>query len=282
MNISQLLTKGYNCLKEDIESYLIDTQLLLCKVLNVEKLFIMMNRQLEVTKQQEEEFYKLLALRKKKMPMKYILGTCEFMGLDFFVKEGVLIPRPDTEILVEECMALIKENNFKEVCDVCCGSGAIGVSLAHHTALNKVYLYDISDVALEVTGENIKKINVESKAKVCKSDLLEEAIKENLKFNMVVSNPPYIRTDVIPTLMEDVRDFEPYIALWGGDDGLIFYRKITAKSKNVLKPGGYLAFEIGHDQREEVTTILKNEGFIKIYSLKDLSGNDRVIIGKLP
>jgi len=130
--------------------------------------------------------------------------------------------------------------------------------------------------------QNIKKINVESKAKVCKSDLLEEAIKENLKFNMVVSNPPYIRTDVIPTLMEDVRDFEPYIALWGGDDGLIFYRKITAKSKNVLKPGGYLAFEIGHDQREEVTNILKTEGFIGIYSIKDLGGNDRVVVGKLP
>jgi release factor glutamine methyltransferase len=135
MNISQLLTKGYDWLKkQNIESYLIDTQLLLCKVLNVEKLFIMMNRQLEVSKENEEEFLKLLALRKDKMPMKYILGVCEFMGLEFSVKEGVLIPRPDTEILVEECISLINKNNLKEACDVCCGSGAIGF-LLHTTQI---------------------------------------------------------------------------------------------------------------------------------------------------
>lgn len=283
MNIAQLLTKGYETLKEeDIESYIIDTQLLLCKVLNVEKLFIMMNRDLEIEEAKEKEFYKLLALRKSKMPIKYILGFSEFMGLEFEVKEGVLIPRPDTEILVEESIKIINENNLTTVCDVCCGSGAIGISLAYHTNINEVLLYDISEVALEVTSSNIKTLEVQDKAKVYKSDLLKDAIEKGLDFDIIVSNPPYIKSSVIPTLMEDVKDFEPYIALWGGDDGLEFYRNITAESKKVLKEKGYLAFEIGHDQKEEVTKILKDEGFINVYSIKDLSANDRVVIGRLP
>lgn len=283
MNIAQLLTKGYETLKEEnIESYIIDTQLLLCEVLNVEKLFIIMNRELEIEEAKEKEFYKLLALRKSKMPIKYILGFSEFMGLEFQVKEGVLIPRPDTEILVEECIKIINENNLTTVCDVCCGSGAIGISLAYHTNIDKVMLYDISEVALEVTSENIKTIGVQDKAKVYKSDLLKDAIEKELTFDIIVSNPPYIKSSVIPTLMEDVKDFEPYIALCGGDDGLDFYRNITAESKKVLKEKGYLAFEIGHDQKEEVIKILKDEGFINVYSIKDLSANDRVVIGNLP
>jgi release factor glutamine methyltransferase len=283
MKISQLLAKGYGVLKEhSIDSYIIDTQLLLCKVLNVEKLFIMMNRDLEVTSDTVEAFLKLIELRKNKMPVKYILGHTEFMGLEFMIKEGVLIPRPDTEILVEEAMKIIEENKFDNICDVCCGSGAIGLSLAYHTKASKVSLYDISDTALEVTGHNIKKLSLDGSSKVYKSDLLTRAIEEKLTFDMVVSNPPYIRTEIIPTLMEDVKSYEPYIALWGGDDGLIFYRKITSQCKEVLNSGGYLAFEIGYDQRVEVMEILKSEGYINVYSIEDLSGNPRVVIGKLP
>lgn len=283
MNIAQLLTKGYELLKEeDIDSYMIDAQLLLCKVLNVEKLFIMMNRNLEVEVEKEEEFLKLINLRKSKMPIKYILGFSEFMGLEFKVKEGVLIPRPDTEILVEEAISIIKEKSIEKVCDLCCGSGAIGISIAHYTENTKVYLYDISETALEVTEENIKGLGVQHKTQVYKSDLFSKALEENHTFQIVVSNPPYIRTEVIPTLMEDVKNFEPYIALWGGDDGLDFYRIITFQSKEVLEKGGYLAFEIGHDQNKQVEEILRNEGFINVYSLKDLAGNYRVVIGNLP
>lgn len=283
MKVSQLLAKGYEILKEeDIESYIIDTQLLLCKVLNVEKLFIMMNRDLEVISDKEKEFFQLIELRRKKMPIKYILGSTEFMGLEFMVKEGVLIPRPDTEILVEEAIKIIRENKFSTICDVCCGSGAIGLSLGHHTNASKIFLYDISDIALEVTNHNINKLNLRQKAEVYESDLLSRAIEENQIFNMIVSNPPYIRTEVIPTLMEDVKDYEPYIALWGGEDGLIFYRRITSQCKKVLSSGGYLAFEIGYDQKDEVMEILKSEGFINVYSIKDLSGNSRVVVGNLP
>jgi release factor glutamine methyltransferase len=283
MKISQLLAKGYEILKdENIESYIIDTQLLLCKVLNKEKLFIMINRDLEVALEIEEKFLSLINLRKNKMPIKYILGSTEFMGLEFIVKEGVLIPRPDTEVLVEETIRIIKENQFNDICDVCCGSGAIGLSIAHYTKASKVCLYDISPIALEVTESNICKLKLEDKAKVYESDLMTRAIDERLTFDLIVSNPPYIRTEVIPTLMEDVKDYEPYIALWGGDDGLVFYRTITSQCKKVLISGGYLAFEIGYDQREEVMNILKSEGFINVYSIKDLAGNPRVVIGNLP
>lgn len=283
MNIAQLLTRGYELLKEeDIDSYIIDAQLLLCKVLNVEKLFIMMNRNLEVEVEKEEEFLDLIDLRKSKMPIKYILGSSEFMGLEFKVKEGVLIPRPDTETLVEEAIRIIKKENFDKICDLCCGSGAIGISIAHYTKNTKISLYDISEIALEVTAENIKALGVQYKAQVYKSDLFSKALEENHTFQIVVSNPPYIRTEVIPTLMEDVKNFEPYIALWGGDDGLDFYRTITFQSKKVLEKGGYLAFEIGHDQNMQVEEILRNEGFINVYSLKDLAGNYRVVIGNLP
>lgn len=280
LNIGELLTEAYNILKTcDIDSYILDSQLLLQKVLEKDKLFIILNRDFQVDKEKQEEFLKLINLRKNKMPVKYILGECEFMGLSFNVREGVLIPRGDTEILVEEVIDRINKNDYREICDVCCGSGAIGLSIAKLVETTEVYCYDISDIACEVTRENIEKLKLEARAKVYKSDLLSEAISEGKVFDVVVSNPPYIKRDVIPELMKDVRDYEPYIALCGGEDGLDFYRKITEQSLQVLNHGGLLAFEIGYDQREAVEAILKDKGFIDINCSKDLAGLDRVIIG---
>ncbi|WP_346916684.1 peptide chain release factor N(5)-glutamine methyltransferase [Clostridium sp.] len=283
MNINEALIKAYDILKNsDIESYMIDAQLLLCMVLNVEKLYIIMNRSEVLTLDKEQEFFKLVDLRSHKKPIAYILGKVEFMGINFYVKEGVLIPRPDTEILVEECISIIKKNNINLICDMCCGSGAIGISIGHYIENSKVWLYDISDIALNVTEKNISNLNLGEKTNVNKSDLFRLPIREGLKFNMIVSNPPYIREEVIPTLMGDVKDHEPHLALSGGQDGLDFYRRICKEGKAVLSSGGYLCFEIGHDQEIEVKSIMKNEGFIDIYSLRDLSGNYRVVIGKLP
>jgi len=282
MKIATLLTKGYEILKENqIESYMIDVNLLLCHVLKVEKLYIMMNRDIEVSKEDEEEFLSLIKLRSEKMPIKYIIGNSEFMGLDFHVKEGVLIPRPDTEILVEECIKIIKENNLKYICDVCSGSGAIGISIAHYINNSNVILYDISEAALEIAEKNIEELGVRERCKVYHSNLLNRGIEEKKTFDMIVSNPPYIRKNEIETLMEDVKNYEPHLALDGGDDGLDFYRTITLESKYTLKDGGYLAFEIGHDQKEAVIKILKENGFENIYSLKDLYQNDRVVIGQI-
>ena len=281
MNIQELLKLGYELLKEaHIETYMIDSQLILCKILNVDKLFIITNRNLHVEDNDADEYVRLLKLREKKMPVKYILQSAEFMGIDFFVKEGVLIPRMDTEILVEEAIEEIKGNNYKEVCDVCCGSGAIGISLSYYIKEINVICYDIDHIAIEVTGKNINMLKLNNRVEVYESDLLSKAIESNRKFDIIVSNPPYIKESVIDTLMEDVKDYEPFIALSGGEDGLDFYRKLVIQSRGLLNHGGVLMFEIGYDQREAVMSIMEENQFENVKCIKDLSGNDRVVKGR--
>lgn len=278
MKIQELLKLGYDRLKlKNIETYMLDTQLILGKVINKEKLFIITNRDLEISEDITKEFFRLIKLREEKMPVKYILENAEFMGLNYFVKPGVLIPRPDTEVLVEETLHEIKDKHYKSVCDVCSGSGVIGISLAHYMQELKVVCYDISHIALEVTAINIERFNLGERVQVIKSDLLERAIQDCFSFDVVVSNPPYIKRKVIGELMEDVKNYEPFIALCGGEDGLDFYRKIIEQSKKVLNKNGLVIFEIGYDQKEDVTNLLEVNGFKDVMCIKDLSGNDRVI-----
>lgn len=282
MKIQELLKFGYDTLKKvNIDTYMLDTQLILAEVLKVDKLFIITNRDMTVEDKIADEYIRLIKLREKKMPVKYIIKQAEFMGIDFFIKEGVLIPRGDTEILVEETLKEIKINSYKNICDVCCGSGAIGVAIAYYEEATNVICYDISDIALEVTKENVNKHKLNHRIEVNKSDLLSDAIKNKEKFDVVVSNPPYIKKDIIDTLMEDVKNYEPFIALCGGEDGLYFYRKLVIQSKEVLNIGGTLLFEIGYDQKEEVMKLMKDSGFKDVICIKDLSGNDRVVKGKL-
>lgn len=280
--VGELLKEGYEILKSvQIDSYQIDSELLLGKVIQKDRLFMLLNRDYEVSLSESEEYFNLLNKRKNKMPVKYMLGECEFMGMPFYIKEGVLIPRPDTEVLVETAIEEIKKSNFKNVCDVCCGSGIIGISIAKFIESVKVKCSDISDTAKEVTTENIIKLRVEDKVEVFKSDLLQYFIGKGEKFDIIVSNPPYISSCVIETLMEDVKNYEPYQALCGGEDGLNFYRKITEQSLQILNKGGVLIFEIGHDQGESVSNILKQNGFSEINCIKDLAGKDRVVRGKV-
>ena len=280
MKIGEVLVEAYAILKaEKIDSYIIDSQLLLQKVLQKDKVFIIVNRELELEESEKEEFFRLLNMRKNKMPIKYILGECEFMGMNFIIKEGVLIPRGDTEILIEKALEEINDNQYKRVCDVCCGSGAIGISIGKLNQCTQVVCLDISDTACQVTQENINKFNISDRVKVIKSDLLDEVIKKDITFDIIISNPPYIREEVIPSLMEDVKNYEPYIALSGGKDGLDFYREITKQSLELLKTGGMLAYEIGYDQREDVERILLENQFKNITCFKDLAGLDRVILG---
>jgi release factor glutamine methyltransferase len=274
------LCKGYDILKEqNIDSYMLDCQLILGKVLNQDRMSIIINKDLDVEEEYFKEYLKLVELRKLRMPLKYITNKCEFMGIDFFVKEGVLIPRPDTEILVEEIIKEIEHRKFTKICDVCCGSGAIGLSIAKIIDYTVVDLCDVSNAAEEVTEKNIEILSLSARTKFIKSDLLNYALDEKKYFDVIVSNPPYIRTDVIPELMEDVKNYEPYIALWGGDDGLEFYRNITKQSCSILNNGGVLAYEIGHDQAEDVISILTSNGYTNIRCVKDLGGHDRVVIG---
>jgi len=279
--IGELLKKGYEILKsEGIDSYQLDCELLLGKVIEKDRLFTLLNRGYEVSHIKAEEYFKLIQKRRNKMPIKYMLEECEFMGMPFYIKEGVLIPRPDTEVLVESAVEEIKKNGFQNICDVCCGSGIIGISIAKIVDNIKVKSCDISDIAYEVTKENIDRLSVGDNVEIFKSDLLECFINNRQKFDMIVSNPPYIKPDVIKTLMEDVKDYEPYEALYGGEDGLEFYRKITSQSKQLLNKDGVLIFEIGYDQKKSVSDILEENRFCDIKCIKDLAGKDRVVKGK--
>ncbi|SFB24051.1 protein-(glutamine-N5) methyltransferase, release factor-specific [Clostridium frigidicarnis] len=279
--IGELLSFSNKILKENnIESYVLDSQLLLGKILERDRLYLITNREEYVDLYKEEQFKKLVEKRKNKMPTKYILGESEFMGINFFVKEGVLIPRPDTEILVEKVLEITDKEKLKNICDLCCGSGAIGLSLAYLREYLVVTCVDIEDIPEEVTKENIKRLNLDSRAKFIHSNLFDNIIKENLKYEIIVSNPPYIRSDVIPTLMDDVKNYEPNIALDGGEDGLYFYKQIINESKKVLLKQGYLLFEIGYDQGNEVQDLMISAGYSEVRVLKDLAGLDRIVIGK--
>ena len=280
--IGELLIDGNKILKEaNIDTYILDTQLLLGKVLGKDKLHLITNKEEEVSKFKEREFYSLIEKRKNKMPISYILKTTEFMGLDLHVEEGVLIPRGDTEILVEETLKFMDEDKEYEVCDLCCGSGAIGISIAHFRENTKVDLIDYYDVPEKVTKRNIVKQKLSNRAKFIKSDLLNEVINQQKKYDILVSNPPYIKEEVIDTLMEDVKDYEPHTALSGGNDGLDFYRRILDDSDKILKENGILAFEIGHDQGEEVSNLMIEKGYKNVRVVKDLAGLDRVVIGNI-
>ena len=208
-----------------------------------------------------------------------LLGTQEFMKMNFLVNDKVLIPRPDTEVLVEEVIKLSKKFAKPKILDLCTGSGAIAVSLAKYVNSAEIYASDISKEALDVAKINAKKNEVENKITFIESDLFMQIPKN--KFDIIVSNPPYIRKDVIEDLDEEVKK-EPIIALDGGTDGLDFYRKIAKDAYDYLKYNSYLCFEIGYDQKIDVIEILENEKkYTNIYSKKDLYENDRIIIAKV-
>lgn len=281
MNIGSLLnlaTKMLNSKK--IDTARLDSQLILGKVLNKDKIYLMINSNEEVEEKDEEEFLKLINKRMENMPVRYILGEVDFMGLDFYIEEGVLIPRSDAEVLVEEVLKIIDKDKELNLCDLCSGSGAIGISLAHYRKNIMVDLIDFYEKPEKISKKNIVRNKLENQVKFIKSDLLKEPIKELKRYDIIVSNPPYIKENVIDTLMDDVKNYEPRTALSGGDSGLIFYERIVEESKKALKENGILAFEIGYDQGDSVRNIMKNGGYIDINVVKDLAGLDRVVIGR--
>lgn len=258
----------------------LDIEILLSKALgDVDRLYIHLNLHKELTKEQLDSFNKMIQDRLKGRPIAYIVNNREFMGLDFYVEEGVLIPRPDTEPLVEEVIELVKGKENLKIVDIGTGSGAITVSLAKYIKDCQVYSLDISDKALSIGLKNAISNEVENKINFIKSNIFSGIEDKGLELDVIVSNPPYIRRADIETLHTQVKDYEPYIALEGGEDGLNFYRDITRESVKYLKDKGILAFEVGHDQAEDVSEILKHNGYTNIYTKKDLQGIDRVVIG---
>ena len=280
--IGELLNIGTKTLNEvNIDTSRLDSQLLLGKVLNKDKLYLITNNDKKVEESDTKEYLKLIEKRKNKMPIRYILGECDFMGLDFYVEEGVLIPRSDTEVLVEEVLNRIGEDESLMVCDLCSGSGAIGIALAHYRNNIKVDAIDYYDIPEKVTKMNIIKNNLQDRINFIKSDLLKEVIKLEKVYDIIVSNPPYIKEEEIGKLMSDVKDYEPHTALSGGEDGLIFYRRIVEESRKVLKENGILSFEIGYDQGEDVKKLMESNGYEEVKVIRDLAGLDRVVIGIL-
>lgn len=254
-----------------------EAELMVMSVMEMDRTRLVLNGKLPVMLQHTYRMNKMIERRKKGEPLQYILGETEFMSLDFFVREGVLIPRSDTEILVETVIDKIGDKKTT-VADICTGSGCIGISIAHYKKNTDVELFDISDIALETAEKNIKRNNVSDRVKSYKMDILNEYPKK--KYDVVVSNPPYIEKAVIETLQTEVKDYEPRIALDGGEDGLVFYRRIAETAHNFLKKGGLLAFEIGYNQGESVRGLMQND-FYDTEVIKDLNDNDRVVIGKL-
>ena len=275
MTIKQAITKGMIMLKSNnVESPKLKARLLLQYVLDKPRQYIIVYDNKEIDKQQQWQYFVNIEKLTRGVPLQHITHRQEFMKMDFFVDENVLIPRPDTEILVEEVIKIAQKYNSPRILDLCTGSGAIAISLKKFVPNADITAVDISEKALEIAQRNAKKL--ETKINFLKSDLFDKL--DNKKFDIIVSNPPYIRKDEIKKLSEEVQK-EPKIALDGGEDGLDFYRIITEQAINYLKTGSFLCFEIGYNQKNDVIKIIEDEqNYKNTYCKKDLYGNDRIII----
>ena len=280
MTIKEIIIRYSKELEEISPTPRLDVETLIQKVLGVDRLYILLNLEKYLSEDEEKLFSKFINERLNNRPIAYIVENREFMGLDFYVQEGVLIPRPDTEVLVEEVIELGKNKGPINILDIGTGSGAITVSLAKYLDNAKIISVDISDIALEIGKKNAESNNVNDRITFIKSDLFTN-IDNNMRFDIIVSNPPYIKREVIETLDKQVKDFEPYNALEGGIDGLDFYRAITTQAKKYLNKDGILAYEVGHDQSEEVSKLMESDGYTNIYTRKDLQQIDRVVIGSV-
>ena len=280
MTIMEAIKKGMIELKNsNIESPKLKSRLLMQFTLNKPRQYVIVNDMEELNENQRKKYFDAILKMKKGIPLEHITHQKEFMKLNFFVDENVLIPRQATEILVEEVIKIAQKTNAKKILDLCAGSGAIAVSLAKYLPETEITAIDISNEALKIAKKNAISNQVENQITFISSDLFTNLNDE--KFDIIVSNPPYIKRNVIDTLDEEVKK-EPYIALDGGEDGLYFYKKIIKESYQYLKYGGYLCLEIGFDQKIDVIELIENEEkFENTYSKKDLYDNDRIVVTRI-
>lgn len=290
--VKELIKIGENQLADaGVEDAAIDAKDLFCYMMHIDRTRLMMRWQDVMRDNQCEEYFDLVARRASRVPLQHITGEQEFMGLTFQVSNKVLIPRQDTETMVEDALDVINKNKLRgetlncrkrrnwAVLDLCCGSGAIGISIDKLTEGCKVTCSDISEDALAIAEKNAANLGAKS-VKMVKSDMFEAFRGKlgNKKFDLIISNPPYIRSDVIASLQPEVRDHEPLSALDGGEDGLMFYRIIADQAPEFLKKEGILMMEIGHDQMGEVTKLFSaDDRYSFVTGLKDLAGRDRIV-----
>lgn len=276
MKLEELIKKSTIKLKENsVDDYSIKLKIIIGYFFNIpiNKIIVYMNK--EISSKEELEFEKILQKVIEGIPVQYITNRQEFMGLKFYVDKNVLIPQPDTEILVEHVIEYCNKINYSlKILDLCTGSGAIAISLAKYIKNANIYATDISENAIEIANKNAKINKVE--INFIKSDMFENI--EEKDFDIIVSNPPYIKTSVISTLSNEVKN-EPHIALDGGKDGLKFYNIICEKAEKYMNRNGIIFLEIGYDQKENIMNIFKKK-YREVYCLKDLNNNDRVIIVK--
>ena len=293
--VKEMLTMGEKQLMDsDIADATRDCKILYCYMMDIPFSKIILEYQEVLQDRLCDKYFELIDRRSKGEPVQYIMGSQEFMGLEFIVNENVLIPRQDTETLVEDALEIINTGTLRgedmdvrrkewDILDLCTGSGAIGVSLARIANKVNVTCSDISEGAIKVAKENAQKHGVAKSVKFEQGDLFKPFSKHfrKQKFDMIISNPPYIKSSIIPTLQKEVCEHEPLSALDGGESGLDFYERIVSGVGSHLRKSGVLLLEIGHDQGEAVSGLLSRNGeFTSIRVLKDLANRDRIVFAK--
>jgi len=285
-SVHSVLENARSALSSVTDNGIREAEDLLCHLLGWDRLKLFMESQTTLEEPLFRAFEALVARRTAGEPLQYLLGHAGFMGLDFLVRPGVLIPRPDTELLVETALSHLKglglarpSADFFKVADLGTGSGAIALSIAHYNEASLVTAVDLSPQALAVAEENVRRLGLDQRVRLIEADMFDFlAGEEAASYELIVSNPPYIPTQVIETLQVEVRVHEPRLALDGGPDGLGPYRRLAVTAHGPLVCGGRLVMEIGHDQAASVKQFLLDAGvWEKVECLRDLQGNDRVV-----
>ena len=284
----ELLEEGYQILNSaEIEEARLDAWLLLEFAADIKRAWYYAHMDETAETAVAEQYRQLCEKRAQHIPLQHLTGQAYFMGYEFYVDDRVLVPRQDTETLVEEAISHLRELPAPKILDMCTGSGCILLSLLMELPQASGTGADVSADALEVAKENTRRLGLEKRAELIQSDLFsanyfeKNSRKKCMEYDMLISNPPYIRTADIDGLMDEVRLHDPRLALDGKADGLYFYEKITEQAGKYLKPGGWLIYEIGCDQGKDVAEIMKKKGFIQIEVKKDLAGLDRIVEGRM-
>lgn len=285
MTYKELYEYGKGALEEaQIAEAALDARLLLEYICRTDRNALLVYADSERSPLEADFYRETIKRRSAHIPLQHITGEQEFMGLVFRVNEHTLIPRQDTEILVEEAMRYLGDG--MRILDLCTGTGCILLSLLKYSNECEGVGVDISKDALSVANENAKRLGIDKNAVFLEGDLFEPLSKLTQQkdglFDMIISNPPYIASDVIPTLMPEVKDYEPLLALDGGEDGLLFYRKIIEAAPFYLRRGALLFLEIGYEQAEAVSALLRQRGFVEIEVIQDYAGLDRVVKACMP
>jgi release factor glutamine methyltransferase len=286
LQIKEIISVAENILRESGDSdYKTDAEMLLCHAIKYDPQRIFMNWAKEVDDDHAEIFFAMVQKRAECTPTQYLTNEQVFKGLPFYVDENVLIPRPETELLVDETVAYLKDNrSAKSVLDLGTGSGAIAISLAKKSASLKITASDISEKALAVAERNASRLGVKGQIKFVTSDVFG-GFKTGFagpKWDVIISNPPYIKSPILPTLQREIYEHEPMTALDGGEDGLDIYRRLISGAPSFLRKTGAVFFEIGYDQAHEVTALFRENGsYVRIAVTPDIAGHDRVISARM-